>query len=278
MSGKERNIPEKLANSRIAKKIEGSSLRLKYLSSENIAFFGVFFILWIGLFATVYTAEQGTTFESETNPMIIFTDINFESLQIDSNPSDFNESAKFEVESKAGKTFTIYWEHNSTHLHAYVATKSDGYIAIGWRLNKPTLIGPTVMEKTNIIIGYQYSNGTEYVRDDYGISGNHFADTVLVGGTNDLLFSSVINDNNGVAMEFVYPLLTSDTATTNNQFPVDINLDLDGDNWAYFIMSATESVSGDLTSFHGTNRLIISKPVYLQKDSTDTYPDSLKDK
>ncbi|OLS27117.1 MAG: cytochrome c oxidase subunit 2 [Candidatus Heimdallarchaeota archaeon LC_3] len=74
MSGEKRFIPEKLANGRIANKIKGSSSRLRYLSSGTIAFFGIFFILWIGLFATVYSAEQGTVFgepDYEIDGMII---------------------------------------------------------------------------------------------------------------------------------------------------------------------------------------------------------------
>jgi hypothetical protein len=146
-----------------------------------------------------------------------------------------------------------------------------GHIALGWRLEKPEVLSGSIMENSNIIIGHQFENGTQYVRDDYGVNSNHFDDTVL-NGQNDLVFSSVINDVDSVSMEFVYPLVTTDNVSTLSGILADVNLTVDSNNWAYFIMSATETTDENLMTYHTENRHIISKPVYLQKSGADSYP------
>ncbi|MHA1982965.1 MAG: hypothetical protein ACW967_01345 [Candidatus Hodarchaeales archaeon] len=224
---------------------------------------------------------------TETDPIILKVDKNFEESSIDSVSSDFQETSKFEIESQSSKIFTIFWEHNGTHLHVFLSTDVPGYIAFGWRADKPEVLSGSVMENTNIIIGQDLDNGTQVVRDDFGTNGNHAAD-VDIGGTDDITFSSIVNDGEFTSLEFVYPLQTDDVAETNNGIKSDLDLSLEDNNWAYFIVSASESSNTEgyniitgktdeiMMLYHGENRHVISKPVYLQKD-TEAYPESLQE-
>ncbi|OLS19197.1 MAG: hypothetical protein HeimC3_46830 [Candidatus Heimdallarchaeota archaeon LC_3] len=252
----------------------------KMVKGKNFCISMVLFLVVISLEALSVSPSISQEYNgkelTETDPMIFYVNKNFQESQIDSNPMDFDESAKFVIESKSGNIFTIYWEHNGSHLHSYITTQSTGHIALGWKLEKPANLGVGVMENSNIIIGQQFANGTQQVRDHFGIIGNHFADTVL-GGTDDLVFSSIINKDSAITLEFVYPLITTDTASTDTGNLVDVNLPLDFNNWAYFLISASDITDENFITYHEENRHIISRPVYLQKNEEDSYPNFLKD-
>src|SRR3990172_3114633 len=148
--------------------------------------------------------------------------------------------------------------------------------------NKIPVSGTTgsAMSTANIVIGNKYSNGTELVRDDFGVTGQHFADTATQGnGSSEILFSKAFKSDGVSVIEFVYPLVSHDTGKTAGGTVTDTNLTL-GSHY-YFLLSAldaenTDTPAGPLMTIHGDNRHIINKPVYIQQ-TTEEYPEALKD-
>ncbi|MFW9928390.1 MAG: hypothetical protein ACFFD1_03280 [Candidatus Thorarchaeota archaeon] len=235
----------------------------------------------LGILASTDTVSQGTsTYDgqdiTETPPIITYVGKNFDQSSIDGSPSDFT-SKPYIIESKAHEMFYIYWENNGTDLHALISTTGTGFIALGWRADKPQGLGPAVMEGANIVIGQDYKNGTKLVRDDYGRVGQHDPDT-SINGYNNIIYSDVVENSTSVTMEFVYPLITGDNATTQSGIHADVNLTIGGS--AYFLMSASPdantAVNGvPLMEYHGDDRHVISKPVYIQSSQGEDYPAAL---
>ena len=238
------------------------------------------------------------------------------SFKVIGSTTDFSSAAQhFQVLTQANDQFDIYWEHNATYLHVLVDTVSQGYVAIGWRSSSPIAPNselannPIVMDGASIVIGQAFPNGSYTIRNDFGISWNHYPNyflskNVTVGGKNMTVYGQefVNQTGNGIVkqvtengqihtvMEFVMPLEVANpyniTTLYQNYSPY---VNLTTGSYAYFLVSSyTQSntyfnvtyngknIDYPMMMYHGQDRMIISRPVYIQK-TTESYPTYLSD-
>ena len=236
-------------------------------------------------------------------PMI--TDVgNNTVFQNTGSTSDFSSQAQhFQVLTKAKNQFDIYWEHNASYMHVLVDTVSQGFVAIGWRTSLPPVaLGAPVMDGASIVIGQAFpSNNTFLLRNDYGIAGNHFPDSwlsknITVGSQNITVYGQEyvhglvkqVTENGQIhtVMEFVNPLIMPNPYNITTPFQgysPYVNLTIG--SYAYFLVSSYTqadtsftvnysngtSITAPMMMYHGDNRMVISKPVFIQNGAT-SYP------
>ena len=115
----------------------------------------------------------------------------------------------FNVTTPAGNMIWIWWRHNADFMDIIVKTNQTGFLAVAWRNNQP--LTPAALDLFNtsrVIIGI---NGNSTARQDNGLpDGVHKADSHdYING------STVFSDNNGLTMQFVYPLNATTSSTDN---------------------------------------------------------------
>ena len=107
-----------------------------------------------------------------------------------------------EFKTVAAKDFTFRYRIEDDNLVAKVSYPTKGWVAIGINPSKK-------MKDANFIIGCN-KEGEEIVGDHFGVSPiRHKADT-LIGGKNNLIESSCMEENGKTTLSFTIPLNSGD--------------------------------------------------------------------
>ncbi|MDA3812630.1 MAG: DOMON domain-containing protein [Candidatus Cloacimonetes bacterium] len=123
--------------------------------------------------------------------------INDEILGLDPTPPD---TLGFVSVTAAGVTFK--YKVDSADLHCILSANTSGWISVGFNPS-------SMMLDADLIIGY-VSNGTGFMRDDWGISNTTHSSDISLGGTDNITFISSSESSDVTELEFKIPLNSGD--------------------------------------------------------------------
>ncbi len=106
-----------------------------------------------------------------------------------------------QYEEVIAEGITLQWRTDENYLHIILSAPTTGWVAVGF--------DPQVqMQGADILIGYY--NGEAIMSDEYGNSTTgHTADTNL-GGTNDIMNISGMEEDGNTQLKFMIPLDSGD--------------------------------------------------------------------
>jgi hypothetical protein len=99
---------------------------------------------------------------------------------------------------------TLQWRTAGDYLHVNLMAPTTGWVAVGFD-------NETAMQSANIIIGYVTPGGEVSIRDDWGNSPVSHASDVSLGGEDNVMDHSGMDDGNMTMLHFKIPLDSGDS-------------------------------------------------------------------
>jgi len=138
------------------------------------------------------------TLSSVTDMIIHNTDGTMQNVNIDM--VEEITFASYEMVEAQGIVF--YWRTDGEYLHGIIEAPGTGWVAVGFDPENQ-------MQGANILIGYVNEEGT-VLRDDYGNSPVAHASDESLGGTDDIMMMSGMDDGEMTKIHFTIPLDSGD--------------------------------------------------------------------
>jgi hypothetical protein len=155
--------------------------------------------------------------------------------------------------------YRLSWSLKEDVIEIKILAKTTGWIAIGFDPSEK-------MKDADMIIGYLDANGQPKVVDSYsvGLKGPHPED-ISLGGTSDILSSSITQKNGWSTMSFQRKLATGDKF--DKDIPINQSVKV---IWSY-------GATADIKTYHETSRGIAQINFTNGSATTEKTPETKKD-
>lgn len=155
--------------------------------------------------------------------------------------------------------YRLSWSIKEDVIEFKILAKTTGWIAIGFDPSEK-------MKDADMVIGYVDPNGQSKVIDSFsvGLKGPH-PDDVSLGGTSDILASSIIQKNGWSTMSFQRKLVTGDKF--DKDIPSNKSVKV---LWSY-------GTTSDIKTYHETSRGIAQINFTNGSATTEKTPETKKD-